>query len=102
MSTGTLSCFNFVYSSYFFLCVLSAAKEQQQVQVVEYTEKSQEKQENRHVQLVREYGFHPRTKVQVEDGGLLPRKFEPFPANMYGKPLEEIDQFIYEEVSTHM
>lgn len=67
--------------------------------VVEYTEKSQEKQESRHVQLVREYGFHPRSKVQVEDGGLLPRKFEPFPSHMYGKPLEEIDQFIYEEVS---
>ncbi|KAG5676931.1 hypothetical protein PVAND_006733 [Polypedilum vanderplanki] len=73
--------------------------EAKQVQVVEYTEKSQEKQESRHVQLVREYGFHPRTKVQVEDGSVLPRKFEPFPREMYGKPLEEIDQFIYEEVS---
>jgi hypothetical protein len=66
---------------------------------VAYTEKSQEKSESRHVQLVREYGFHPRSKVQVEDGSLLPRKFEPFPSHMYGKPLEEIDQFIYEEVS---
>lgn len=69
------------------------------IPVVEYTEKSQEKQESRHVQLVREYGFHPRSKVQVVDGSLLPRKFEPFPSHMYGKPLEEIDQFIYEEVS---
>jgi hypothetical protein len=69
------------------------------VPVVEYTEKSQEKQESRHVQLVREYGFHPRSKVQVVDGSLLPREFEPFPSHMYGKPLEEIDQFIYEEVS---
>lgn len=76
---------------------LFAAK---QAQIVEYTEKSQEKQESRHVQLVREYGFHPRSKVQVQDGSLLPRKFEPFPADMYGRPLEEIDQFIYEEVST--
>lgn len=48
---------------------------------------------------MREYGFHPRTKASVEDGALLPRKFEPFPQNMYGKPLEEIDSFIYEEVS---
>ena len=49
--------------------------------------------------MVREYGFHPRSKVSVEDGALLPKKFEPFPQNMYGKPLEEIDNFIYEEVS---
>lgn len=68
-------------------------------QVVAYTERSQIKHENRHIQLVREYGFHPRTKASVEDGALLPRKFEPFPQNMYGKPLEEIDSFIYEEVS---
>lgn len=68
-------------------------------QVVAYTEKSQDKHESRHIQLVREYGFHPRTKVQVEDGAVLPRKFEPFPSNMYGLPLEEIDTFIYEEVS---
>lgn len=75
-------------------------KAPQQVQVVEYTEKSQDKHESRHVQLVREYGFHPRSKVQVVDGALLPRKFEPFPEDMYGRPLEEIDSFIYEEVST--
>lgn len=68
-------------------------------QVVEYTQKSQIKHENRHIQLVREYGFHPRTKATVEDGDVLPKKFEPFPEDMYGKPLEEIDSFIYEEVS---
>lgn len=67
--------------------------------MVAYTEKSQDKHESRHIQLVREYGFHPRSKVSVEDGAVLPRKFEPFPENMYGKPLEEIDSFIYEEVS---
>ncbi|XP_055533096.1 sodium channel protein 60E isoform X2 [Wyeomyia smithii] len=66
-------------------------------QVVAYTEKSQDKHESRHIQLVREYGFHPRSKVQVEDGAVLPRKFEPFPDDMYGRPLEEIDNFIYEE-----
>lgn len=79
----------FFFSTYFI------AKQQ----VVAYTEKSQDKHESRHIQLVREYGFHPRTKVQVEDGAVLPRKFEPFPSNMYGLPLEEIDTFIYEEVS---
>ncbi|XP_037942225.1 sodium channel protein 60E-like [Teleopsis dalmanni] len=67
-------------------------------QVVAYTQKSQIKHENRHIQLVREYGFHPRTKATVEDGDVLPKKFEPFPENMYGKPLEEIDSFIYEEI----
>lgn len=107
MSTGALSCYNFVYSEVFFVSLSHfffsyPAKQEQQVQVVEYTEKSQEKQESRHVQLVREYGFHPRSKVQVEDGSLLPRKFEPFPSHMYGKPLEEIDQFIYEEVSKQL
>jgi hypothetical protein len=35
----------------------------------------------------------------VVDGAVLPRKFEPFPEEMYGRPLEEIDNFIYEEVS---
>lgn len=70
--------------------------------VVAYSEKSQERNESRQVQLIREYGFNPRSKVQVEDGALLPRKFEPFPDNMYGKPLEEIDQFIYEEVSKNL
>lgn len=67
-----------------------------------YTEKSQVKHENRHIQLVREYGFHPRTKASVSDGALLPRKFEPFPENMYGRPLEEIDTFIYEEVRSNV
>ncbi|XP_031618644.1 sodium channel protein 60E isoform X2 [Contarinia nasturtii] len=66
-------------------------------QVVAYTEKSQVKHENRHIQLVREYGFHPRTKASVSDGAVLPRKYEPFPGDMYGRPLEEIDTFIYEE-----
>lgn len=67
--------------------------------IVAYSERTQERNESRQVQLIREYGFNPRSKVQVEDGALLPRKFEPFPDNMYGRPLEEIDQFIYEEVS---
>lgn len=67
-------------------------------QVVAYTERSQVKHENRHIQLVREYGFHPRAKASIEDGSVLPRKYEPFPEKMYGRPLEEIDSFIYEEV----
>lgn len=69
-----------------------------QTPVTEYTERSQDKIQDKHVQLVRDYGFHPRSKAQVEDGSLLPRKFEPFPSEMYGRPIEEIDHFIYEEV----
>lgn len=59
-----------------------------------------ERNESRQIQLIREYGFNPRSKVQVEDGDVLPKKFEPFPNELLGRPLEEIDQFIYEEVST--
>jgi hypothetical protein len=55
--------------------------------------------ENKTVQLVKEYGFQPRRKVSVEDGSVFPGKFEPFPSRLYGRPLEEIDNFIYEEVS---
>jgi len=57
------------------------------------------KLENKTVQLVREYGFQPKRKRSVEDGAVLPNKFEPFPNDLYGRPLEEIDNFIYDEVS---
>lgn len=56
--------------------------------------------ENKTVQLVREYGFQPKKKMSVEDGAVLPNKFEPFPNDLYGRPLEEIDNFIYDEVSS--
>lgn len=85
---------------YFFLFFVVFADENKH-QVVAYTERSQVKHESRHIQLVREYGFHPRNKATVEDGAVLPRKYEPFPGNMYGRPLEEIDTFIYEEVGKH-
>lgn len=55
--------------------------------------------ENKTVQLVRDYGFQPKRKMSVEDGAVLPNKFEPFPNDLYGRPLEEIDNFIYDEVS---
>lgn len=63
-----------------------------------FTKESLDRLENRTVQLVREYGFQPRRKTSVEDGAVLPHKFEPFPADLYGRPLEEIDNFIYDEV----
>lgn len=63
-----------------------------------FTKESLERLESRTVQLVREYGFQPRRKTSVEDGAVLPHKFEPFPSDLYGRPLEEIDNFIYDEV----
>ncbi|XP_014212393.1 atherin-like [Copidosoma floridanum] len=67
-------------------------------QVKPFTKDSLDRLENKHVQLVRDYGFQPKRKTSVEDGGVLPNKFEPFPSNLYGRPLEEIDSFIYDEV----
>lgn len=68
-------------------------------QVKPFTKESLERLENKTVQLVRDYGFQPRRKLSVEDGSVLPPKFEPFPSALYGRPLEEIDNFIYDEVS---
>lgn len=68
-------------------------------QVKPFTKDSLDRLENKHLQLVRDYGFQPKRKTSVEDGGVLPNKFEPFPSNLYGRPLEEIDSFIYDEVS---
>lgn len=70
------------------------------VQVKPFTKESLDKHESKTVQLVRDYGFQPRRKLSVEDGSVLPNKFEPFPTRLYGKPLEEIDNFIYDEVSS--
>lgn len=64
-----------------------------------FTKESLDRLENKTVQLVREYGFQPKRKMSVEDGAVLPNKFEPFPNDLYGRPLEEIDNFIYDEVS---
>ncbi|XP_072762114.1 sodium channel protein 60E isoform X2 [Anoplolepis gracilipes] len=62
-----------------------------------FTKESLDRLENKTVQLVREYGFQPKRKMSVEDGAVLPNKFEPFPNELYGRPLEEIDNFIYDE-----
>ncbi|XP_067217369.1 sodium channel protein 60E isoform X2 [Linepithema humile] len=62
-----------------------------------FTRESLDRLENKTVQLVREYGFQPKRKMSVEDGAVLPHKFEPFPSDLYGRPLEEIDNFIYDE-----
>lgn len=67
-------------------------------QVKPFTKESLERLERKTIQLVREYGFQPKRKLSVEDGSRLPAKFEPFPKKLYGRPLEEIDNFIYDEV----
>lgn len=63
-----------------------------------FTKESLDRLENRTVQLVRDYGFQPKKRMSVEDGAVLPNKYEPFPTDLYGRPLEEIDNFIYDEV----
>ncbi|XP_061935841.1 sodium channel protein 60E isoform X1 [Apis cerana] len=62
-----------------------------------FTKESLDRLENRTVQLVRDYGFQPKKRMSVEDGAVLPNKYEPFPTDLYGRPLEEIDNFIYDE-----
>lgn len=50
-----------------------------------------------HVSTSVGYGYQTRNKVSVLDGSVLPSKFEPFPNELYGMPLEEIDNFIFDE-----
>ncbi|XP_018569109.1 hybrid signal transduction histidine kinase B-like [Anoplophora glabripennis] len=76
---------------------LRAPPPRSKTQVKPFTKESLERLEKKTVQLVREYGFQPRRKLSVEDGSRLPAKFEPFPSRLYGRPLEEIDNFIYDE-----
>ncbi|CAD0203063.1 unnamed protein product [Chrysodeixis includens] len=65
--------------------------------VTPFTRESARRAGSRGAQLVREFGFMPRRRLSVEDGARLPRKYEPFPPKLYGRPLEEIDNFIYDE-----
>ncbi|KAL0820249.1 hypothetical protein ABMA28_006168 [Loxostege sticticalis] len=68
--------------------------------VTPFTRESARRAGSRGAQLVREFGFMPRRRLSVEDGARLPRKYEPFPPKLYGRPLEEIDNFIYDELSS--
>lgn len=67
-----------------------------------FTQESLERLETRTSSVIRDYGFLPRRTPIVADGGRLPTKYEPFPRYMYGRPLEEIDRFIFEEVSMYL
>nr|XP_037873383.1 voltage-dependent cation channel SC1 isoform X2 [Bombyx mori] len=72
-------------------------REEPRAAVTPFTRESARRAGSRGAQLVREFGFMPRRRLSVEDGARLPRKYEPFPPKLYGRPLEEIDNFIYDE-----
>ena len=63
-----------------------------------FTKESLEKINLRTSNLIRDYGFLPKRKPNLLDGAELPAKYEPFPPELLGKPIEEIDQYVYEKV----
>ena len=65
-----------------------------------FTRESLEKINLRTSNLIRDYGFLPRRAPSILDGGQLPAKFEPFPPELIGKPVEEVDQYVYDKVRT--
>lgn len=65
-----------------------------------YTTESSENYDNAAAKIAHECGYARKRKTSDQDEIVLPGKYEPFPSELYGKPLEEIDNFIYEEVST--
>lgn len=65
-----------------------------------FTKESLEKINLRTSNLIRDYGFLPKRKPNLLDGAELPAKYEPFPPELLGKPVEEIDQYVYEKVTT--
>ena len=64
-----------------------------------FTKESLEKINLRTSNLIRDYGFLPKRKPNLMDGAELPAKYEPFPPELLGKPVEEIDQYVYEKVN---
>lgn len=80
----------------------AAAKPKIAYEVRPFTKESLEKINLRTSNLIRDYGFLPKRKPNLMDGAELPAKYEPFPPELLGKPVEEIDQYVYEKVnSTH-
>ena len=71
-----------------------------QCEIRAFTKESLEKINLRTANLIRDYGFLPKRSAHIEDGAQLPMKFEPFPSDLLGKPIEELDQFVYEKVSS--
>ena len=84
---------------------ISAAKAEKNRPKISYevrpfTKESLEKINLRTSNLIRDYGFLPKRKPNLMDGAELPAKYEPFPPELLGKPVEEIDQYVYEKVSS--
>ena len=63
-----------------------------------FTRESLEKINLRTKNLIRDYGFLPRRAPSLQDGAQLPAKYEPFPTELIGKPVEELDQYVYDKV----
>ena len=63
-----------------------------------FTKESLEKINLRTSNLIRDYGFLPKRKPNLLDGAELPAKYEPFQRDYLGRPIEEIDQYVYEKV----
>lgn len=77
---------------------VAAKKPRIQYEVRPFTRESLEKINIRTNNLIRDYGFLPKRSPNLQDGAQLPAKFEPFPAELLGKPVEELDQYVYEKV----
>jgi len=76
---------------------LQRPKPKMQCEIRAFTKESLEKINLRTANLIRDYGFLPKRSAHIEDGAQLPMKFEPFPEDLLGKPIEELDQFVYEK-----
>jgi hypothetical protein len=74
------------------------AKPKMQCEIRPFTKESLEKINLRTANLIRDYGYLPKRAAHLEDGAELPMKFGAFPKHLLGKPVEEIDQFVYEKV----
>lgn len=75
-----------------------AKKPRIQNEVKSFTRESLEKINLRTSNLIRDYGFLPKRSPNLQDGAQLPAKYEPFPPELLGKPVEELDQYVYEKV----
>ena len=77
---------------------LQKPKPKMVIEIRAFTKESLEKINLRTANLIRDYGFLPKRSPHIEDGAELPLKFHPFPPELLGKPVEELDQFVYEKV----
>lgn len=77
---------------------VASKKPRIQYEVRPFTKESLEKINIRTNNLIRDYGFLPKRSPNLQDGAQLPAKFEPFPVELLGKPVEELDQYVYEKV----